>query len=101
MNIKQLRSFISFRGYYRRFIKGFGRICIPLHDLLKTEGFLWTDNTTKEFEKLKDALISTLVLTPNYALTFLVEINASGKGIGDVLMQEGHPLSYISRSLTP
>lgn len=38
---------------------------------------------------------------PNYNQTFMVETNASGKGIGAVLMIEGHPLAYISKSLAP
>jgi hypothetical protein len=38
---------------------------------------------------------------PNFAKTFVLEIDASDSGIGVVLMQEGHPLAFLSKSLGP
>lgn len=38
INLKQLRGFLGLAGYYMRFIKGFGTICRPLHDLLRRKG---------------------------------------------------------------
>ena len=38
-NITQLRSFLGFTGYYRRFVQSYGIICRPLHDMLKKEAF--------------------------------------------------------------
>ncbi|XP_060190819.1 uncharacterized mitochondrial protein AtMg00860-like [Lycium barbarum] len=86
-NIKQLRGFLGLAGYYRRFIQGYGSICRPLHDLLKKEGYHYIEEATFAFNKLKQALISAPVLAmPNYTQAFLVETDASGKGIGVVLM---------------
>lgn len=54
------------------------------------------------FEKLKHALVFAPVLAmPDFSNTLLVETDASGKGIGAILMQQGHPLAYISKSLAP
>ncbi|KAF3665039.1 hypothetical protein FXO37_11211 [Capsicum annuum] len=101
-NIKQLRGFLGLAGYYKRFIKGFGSICRPLHDLLKKDNFGWNEECTAAFEKLKKSLISAPVLVmPDYSKLFVVETDASGQGIGAVLMQQGHPVAYISKSLAP
>lgn len=52
------------------------------------------------FGPMKQKLISALVLAmPDYCKPFLVETDASGKGTGVVLMQQGHPIAYISKSL--
>jgi hypothetical protein len=54
------------------------------------------------FQTLKKALIEALVLAlSNFAKVFPIEANASGGGVGAVLMQDQHPIAYISKSLGP
>lgn len=73
-----------------------------MHDLLKKEKFGWSKECTTTFEKLKQSLISIPVLAmPDYSKPFVVETDASGIGIGVVLMQQGHSIAYISKSLAP
>ena len=49
---------------------------------------------------MKDLLVSTPILAlPNFDKEFVVEADASGTGIGVVLMQDNHPIAFISRSL--
>jgi hypothetical protein len=97
---KQLRSFLGLAGYYRKFIKNYGLLSRPSTDILKKNTpFLWTPQLQQCFEELKPTLVTTPVLSLcNFAKT--VKIDASDRGIGAVLMQEGHPIAYLSKALS-
>jgi hypothetical protein len=98
-----LRSFLGFAGYYRKFAKNFGVISKPLTDLLKKNTlFVWTSVHNSYFMALKSALSQAPVLAlSDFTKTFCIKNDASGVGIGAVLMQDAHPLAYISKALGP
>jgi hypothetical protein len=78
-------------------VRHYGRIEAPLMTLTKKDSFSWTLEETKDFEQLKEVMCKALVLTtPDFTKTFIVECDASGNGIGVVLMQEGRPLDFES-----
>ena len=102
-SVKELRSFLGLAGYYRRFVKHFGIISKPLTDLLRKGAvYVWTDSQDQAFLALKQALTTAPVLAlPDFSRPFVVETDASGTGIGAILMQGGHPLAFLSKVLGP
>lgn len=101
-HVKQVRQFLGLAGYYRKFIKNYGLISRTLTDLLKKHTqFQWTPQLQQCFEALKKALISAPVLSlADFSKEFTIETDASDKGIGAVLMQQGHPIAYLSKALS-
>mgnify|MGYP003703194341 CR=1 FL=1 len=61
-DITELRAFLGMTGYYRCFIKGYGAICKPLHNLLKKGGFQWGAEQEQAFQELKQKLITSPIL---------------------------------------
>ena len=100
---KQLRSFLGLAGYYRKFVRHFAILARPLTDLLKKGTmFLWTSVHDGAFTSLKNALVTAPVLAlPDFSRPFQIQTDASDMGVGAVLLQDGHPLAFISKSLGP
>ena len=100
-NVNQVCSFLGLAGFYRRFVKDLSTIVAPMNELLKKDTpFQWGDSQDKSFQELKMRLTSAPLLSlPDFGKTFEIECDASGVGIGGVLMQEGKPIAYFSEKL--
>ncbi|GJY97170.1 putative reverse transcriptase domain-containing protein [Tanacetum coccineum] len=97
----EVRSFLGLSGYYRRFIENFSKIPKPLTILTqKSKTFDWVEEQELAFQTLKDKLCNSPVLAlPDRPEYFVVYCDASGTGLGCVLMQRGKVIAYASRQL--
>ena len=112
-NITQIRSFLRFCNYYRKFIRGYAQVAKPLYQLLtgenakkKTNIVEWTEQCEQAFSKLKDICSDTPILAyADYSKCFKVHANASEQGLGMVLYQDQDDgltrvIVYASRNLS-
>ncbi|KAL0562073.1 hypothetical protein IC582_002523 [Cucumis melo] len=89
--VSEVRSFLGLAGYYRRFVENFSRIATPLTQLTrKGAPFVWSKACEDSFQTLKQKLVTAPVLTvPDGSGNFVIYSDASKKGLGCVLMQQG------------
>ncbi|KAL4038651.1 hypothetical protein IC575_002274 [Cucumis melo] len=99
--VSQVCSFLGLAGSYRRFVENFSRIATPLTQLTrKGAPFVWSKACEDSFQNLKQKLVIAPVLTvPNGSGSFVIYSDASKKGLGCVLMQQGKVVAYASRQL--
>jgi hypothetical protein len=90
-SVSEVRSFLGLAGYYRRFIRNFSKIAKSITELLnKGNKYVWSDACDEVFKNLKKLLTTSPVLAqPDTDKSFDVYCDASGTGLGGVLMQEG------------
>lgn len=105
-NPDQVRSFVAFCNYYRRFIPNFAQICFNLNKLLRKDTpFNWTPDCQASFETLKRALLEPQILQyPDFSKPFILTTDASDFACGAVLSQLNNqddlPVSFASRAFT-
>ena len=105
-SIQEVRGFIGFANFYRRFIQGFSDVARPLHDLTKKGVvFQWGLKQQQAFEELRDRFISAPILTLwNPDRPTRIDVDASGFATGGVIMQKleeelWHPIAFRSASM--
>jgi len=106
---KRLRSFLGLVGWYRRLIPNFATRSVVLTDMTRKSSPIklkWTQESEDAFKDLKNCLCEKPVLQcPDFTLPFTVQTDASGVGLGAVLLQgeaeDLLPVQYISRKLFP
>lgn len=126
-NLKELRSFLGFSGYYRRFVKDYSKIIKPLNDLTagypplkkpdkgkttaryfypsESFGKRWTPECQEAFENIINKLTTAPVLGfADPKLPYILHTDASTTGLGAVLYQEQDgqmkAIAFASRGLS-
>jgi len=105
-SVSDVRTFLGFANYHRRFIKDFAALASPLTELTKkTTLFSWTSVQQESFDRLRDALATAPVLDhPKPNAPFILDTDASAYAIGAVLSQiidgEEHVIAYASQTLS-
>ena len=96
--VTQIRSFLGLAGFYHRFVRDFSSIVAPLHELTKKGApFAWGDSQEVAFNTFKDKLThAPLLQLPDFNKVFELECDASGIGLGAVLLQGGKLVAYFS-----
>ncbi|TYK29109.1 ty3-gypsy retrotransposon protein [Cucumis melo var. makuwa] len=96
-NVREVRGFLGLTNYYSHH---YGTTAAPLTQLLKAGAFKWSEEAEEAFMGLKNAMMTLHVLAlPDFSLPFEIETDASGYGIGAVLIQAKRPIAYYSQTL--
>lgn len=107
-NLQDIQAFLGFANFYRRFIRSYSKIAVPLTRLLKKDTpFSMSEAAIKAFNKLKEAFQDAPVLNhfvPSRKI--VLETDASDVALAGILSQydeEGvlHPIAFHSRKLSP
>lgn len=106
---KQVGSFLGLLGWYRKFIPNFSARASVLTDLTRAtvpNKVVWTEQCEQAFQDLREAVCGDSVLpSPDFQKPFILQTDASGVGLGAVLLQEvdgdRRPVAFLSRKLFP
>jgi len=102
----EVKRFVAFCNYYRRFIPHFASLTLPLNKLIKKNAqFVWSAECQQSFNSLQNALISPQILQyPDFSRPFVLTTDASKDACGAVLSQNFNgvdlPIAYASRAFT-
>ena len=102
-NVAELRTFLGSVNYLAQFLPNLSTLATPLRSLLhKGADFNWSPYCTEVFNKLKNLITSAPILAYfDVGKPVIIQCDASQRGIGAALIQEGHPIAFTSRSMTP
>ncbi|XP_042394223.1 uncharacterized protein LOC121985044 [Zingiber officinale] len=103
--VREVRAFLGHAGFYRRFIRDFSKIALPLSQLLQKDVLFDFDQRCREgFDRLKEALtLAPIIRPPDWSLPFELMCDASDYAVGAVLAQRvdgaPHVICYASKTL--
>jgi hypothetical protein len=103
-SLRDVQCFLGFANFYRKFIKDYSKLVLPLTQLTKKgKLFVWFEEPDMAFENLKKAFTSAPILAHvDPEKPFILEADASDFALGSILSQQGndeklHPVAFHSR----
>jgi hypothetical protein len=106
--LRDIRSFLGFANFYRRFISNYSNVAHPLIDLTKkAQPWDWSPTCQSAFNTLKTMFLSKPNLSlPDLSKPFAIATDASNYATGGILLQtdtngDWKPCSYLSQSFSP
>lgn len=101
-NSKELQVFLGMMNYVQRFIPNMSVVTAPLRTLLRKDiAWVWTEAQQRSYEMLRESLVNAPILSFFDATKpVTLSVDASQMGVGAVLIQDGRPVAFSSRSLT-
>eukprot|EP00760_Papus_ankaliazontas_P033251 PhM_4_TR6268/c0_g2_i1/m.83063 len=98
---KQLQGFLGLAGYFRKFVRNYAEKTKPLTELLRKDAkWEWGTHQAQAFSIVVEEITALPSLTvPLWDKPFQLETDASAVAIGAVLVQEGRPICFASRTL--
>jgi RNase H-like domain found in reverse transcriptase len=107
-SVKGVQSFISFVNFYRRFIKDFSQVILPIMELVRKDtAFQWNSEADKAFVRLKEMFTSAPILILfDHERETIVEVDASKWCVGGTLYQVDEqgiirPCAFFSKKNSP
>lgn len=106
---KELRSFLGMAGFYSKFIPNFSSRVAALTDMVGSRSpnqLIWTKEAKAAFKDIRTALSNeSVLLNPDFNELFILQTDASDRGLGSVLLQGApdvrRPIAFLSRKLFP
>ena len=107
-NVSDVRSFLGLANFYRRFVKDYSRIALPLTQLTREVtggGFTWGTEQQAAFDALKVALCAPpVLLVPDHSKPFVLNCDACKYAIGATLQQDHgnglQPVAFFSAKMS-
>ena len=90
-------------NYLAKFLPRLSEVAQPLRELTtKNARFVWSSQHYKSFTEVKKLVSAHPVLKYyNMDAEVMIQCDASKKGLGATLLQNGEPVAFVSRTLTP
>ena len=106
-NVSEVRSFLGLAGFYRRFVKDFSKVALPITELTKEKTpWEWGPKQREAFAALKHALCTApVLLIPDPSLPYTLNCDACMYAVGATLQQDHgnglQPVAFRSKKLSP